>query len=182
MAIALMLFVAVECRIIREMYRKPQPGLEYLIVLGAQVWPEGQPSNALRVRCESALQAWREGLAPVIICCGGQGADEPITEAECMRRWFEAQGVPASALMLDETSTNTRENLRHAHAIMDENGWRTAAVATSDYHLRRALWIARDEGIDACGISAESSKSLDLWLPNRLRETCSWVLYFIRKL
>ena len=36
---------------------------------------------------------------------------------------------------------------------MDERGWTSAIVVTSDYHLQRALWLARDAGIEASGIA-----------------------------
>ena len=153
-----------------------------IIVLGARVWEDGSPSSTVIYRCESALSAWRAGLAPVMILCGGQGGNEPMTEAEAMRRWLSAQGVPEAAMILEETSANTRQNLENAHGIMRERGYATAAVCTSDYHLRRALWMAQDEGIDACGIAAESPHRPGTWVVNRMRETCSWILYFFRRL
>ena len=46
-----------------------------IIVLGARVRPDGTLSDSLRYRCESALAAWREDLAPALIVCGAQGGD-----------------------------------------------------------------------------------------------------------
>ena len=64
---------------------------------------------------------------------------------------------------------------------MDERGWKSAIVVTSDYHLQRALWLARDAGIEACGIPAESPHPLGTRLKDRLREACSWGVYALRK-
>ena len=64
---------------------------------------------------------------------------------------------------------------------MAENGWRTAVICTNDYHLTRALWLARDVGIEATGIAAPSTKDAASFARGRLRETCSWILYFLRK-
>lgn len=153
-----------------------------IIVPGAHVWMDGRMSDSLLYRCRAALAAWRDGVAPVMILCGARGHDEPVTEAAAMRGWMLAQGVPEGALLTDEASVNTAQNLANAKAIMAANGLRAAAVCTSDYHLRRALWIARDVGIEVTGIAAPSPKRPDVWLRGRLRETCSWALYFLRKI
>ena len=164
-------------------------GMEYrtepsdcIIVLGAHVWEDGRLSNALTYRCEAALEAWKKGIAPAIIVCGAQGRGEPSTEAEAMRGWMLEHGVPEDRVIAEEKSVNTVENLKNAGAIMEARGDRSAAVCTSDYHLRRALWIARDLGIDATGIAAPSPRRADVWLKNRLRETGSWILYYLRKI
>ena len=117
----------------------------------------------------------------MVIACGAQGDNEPCTEAEAIRRWMIEQGVPEDAVIVEDRSTNTRENLENARAIMAERGFGTAAVCTSNYHLRRALWLARDLGIDACGIAAPSTKNVVSLVRGRLRETCSWILYFIKR-
>ena len=153
-----------------------------IIVLGAHVWMDGRLSNALTYRCEAALQAWRDGVAPVIIVCGGQGDNEPEPEADAMRRWMIGHGVPEDRVIAEAASKNTRENLRNARAIMERRGDATCAVCTSNYHLRRALWQARDEGLTAMGIAAPSTKDAISFARGRFRETCSWILYFLRKI
>lgn len=174
-------FVLTEVCVSAGSHAAPQPS-DCIIVLGARVWPDGRLSNSLEYRCESALAAWRAGVAPAIIVCGGQGANEPRGEAEAMRDWLAARGVPEDAIFADQTSTNTVENLENARAIMAANGLQTAAVCTSDYHLRRALWIAADVGIPATGIAAKSPKKLDTLVLNRLRESASWALYYLKKI
>ena len=160
----------------------PPRDADCIVVLGAHVWMDGRMSNALTYRCEAALAAWERGLAGDIIVCGAQGRDEPETEAAAMRRWMIERGVPEDRVIAEDRSLNTRENLRNARAIMAQRGFRTAAVCTNDYHLTRALWIARDEGVEAVGIAAPSTRDIVSFVKGRLRETCSWILYFIRKL
>lgn len=160
----------------------PPRDADCIVVLGAHVWMDGRMSNALTYRCEAALAAWERGLAGDIIVCGAQGRDEPETEAAAMRRWMIERGVPEDRVIAEDRSLNTRENLQNARAIMAQRGFRTAAVCTNDYHLTRALWIARDEGVEAVGIAAPSTRDIVSFVKGRLRETCSWILYFIRKL
>ena len=158
----------------------PKPA-DCAVVLGAHVWMDGRMSNALTYRCEAALSAWQSGLVPVIIVCGAQGSNEPETEAAAMRRWMIAHGVPEDRVIAQDRSRNTRENLVNARAIMAGRGFKTAAICTNDYHLTRALWLARDEGIPATGIPAPSTRDVVSFVRGRVRETCSWILYFVRK-
>jgi uncharacterized SAM-binding protein YcdF (DUF218 family) len=152
-----------------------------IIVLGAHVWMDGRMSNALLYRCEAALEAWKRGIAPNIIVCGSQGRDEPEAEAVAMRHWMLDHGVPEDRVIAEPDSVNTMQNLQNARAIMDARGWRTAAVCSNNYHLTRALWLARDAGLEATGIAAPSTRDPVSFARGRLRETCSWILYFLRR-
>lgn len=153
-----------------------------LIVLGARIRPDGQMSHALQYRCETALRLWREGLAKTIFLCGGQCTMDPCPEAGVMKAFFLENGVPAECLIVEDQSTNTIQNLRNAKAIMEERGCTCAAMITSDYHLTRALWIARDVGIDVWGIAAPSPHTPKGFIKTRSKEAASWLLYLRRKL
>lgn len=154
---------------------------DVLIVLGARVWPRGNMSNVLEHRVRAALDGYRSGIAENIIVCGAQGSDEPDTEANVMKRFFTGQGVPEERIFCEDQSFNTKQNLMNAKAIMQEHGWTTAVVVTSDYHMARALWLARDVGLNATGIKAEAADYLSTRVKNLARETASWVFYVLRK-
>ena len=98
-----------------------------------------------------------------------------------MRDWLAGAGVPAENVIAETASVNTLQNLRNARAIMEAQGWRSAIVVTSDYHVQRALWIARDEGVRAVGAAAPSPDRPGAWMGARLRECVSWVLYALRR-
>lgn len=149
-----------------------------IIVLGAHIHPDGSMCRMLRYRCERALRAWRDGVAPVIIVCGGQCTNDPDAEAHFMRDYFIAQGVPQDRILCEDRSLSTYANFEFAGELMARNGLRTAAVVTSDYHLTRALWIAESMKMKVCGIPAASSGELTHMLKARLRETVSWMKYF----
>lgn len=152
-----------------------------LIVLGAKVHEDGRPSTTLKGRCAAAADAYHGGVAPTVIACGGQGADEPCAEAEVIRAELARLGVPETAVLTEPDSVDTRQNLENARKLMTENGWKTCAIVTSDYHVQRALWIARDLGMTACGISAPTGDTLKRFMKTRLRESISWVLYRLNK-
>ena len=153
-----------------------------IIVLGARVWPDGRMSTTLLRRCERALELWQEGRAPKMIVCGGRGGDEPAAEGAVMRHWLVNAGVTAEDVIAETESVNTSENLGNAREIMQAQGWQSAIVVTSDYHVQRALWIARDEGVQAVGAAAPSPDGPAAWMGARLRECVSWAIYALRKL
>lgn len=153
-----------------------------VIVLGARVYPDGRMSRVLRTRVDAALSAWRAGSADALIVCGARGRDEPRSEAAAMAEYLRAQGVPEARLLLDESSFDTRQNINNARALMEERGWTKALVVTSDYHVERALWMARDAGIEARGLAAATPHTFRAYWWGRIRETISWVLYAVRAL
>lgn len=153
-----------------------------IIVLGAKVRPDGNLSNTLRKRCDAALLAWQDGIADTIILCGGKGRDEPMAEADAMHAYLLQRGVPENALVKENQSKNTEENIWRAQMIMKPSGWQTAAIVTSDYHMQRALLLAKSYRIRAHGIPCASPDRPSHRIKSRLQETVSWFLYFLRKI
>lgn len=141
-----------------------------IVVLGAQVYADGNPSPQLELRLEAALQAYQNHPRP-IIACGAQGADEPAPEGDVMRAWLIAHGVPKDAVTAETRSRNTRENLENAKALLPP-GVTSVTVVTSDYHLPRALLLARDAGLSADGIPSPCKP--EFWVKNHFREVLAW--------
>ncbi len=154
-----------------------------IIVLGSAVWQGEQPSPSLDARIEHAIALYRAGYAPALILCGGLGGYPP-TEAEMMRRIAVTAGVPAAALLLDEKSHSTEENLANAKALMDARGWHSALIVSDPFHLLRAETMARDLGIDAYGSGASDSPTytapqLHAWYT--AREALALVWYHVTR-
>ena len=138
--------------LVRE-HNVPAPGnTQAIIVLGAQVNPDGQPSRQLELRLLEALKAYEAAPKPVIVS-GAQGKDEPVTEASVMKSWLEQKGVDPQHILMEDKSFNTRQNLENAKALLGE-GVKDVLIITSDYHLPRALDVARDAGLDPSGIGS----------------------------
>ncbi len=155
----------------------PKPA-DAMIVLGGGIDPvDGTPRATLAYRLDRAVELYAAGYAPLIIVSGGQGANEPISEAESMRRYLEARGVPADAILLEDKSTNTQQNMEFSKALMDVQGCDTALIVTSDYHLWRALRLAQRAGIAASGAGSRNSVTPLYALKNLARETFSWAKY-----
>ncbi len=157
----------------------PVEDYDAIIVLGAQVKPDGTPNLQLQWRLDAALDAWR-GHPCLIVVCGAKGADEPAPEGEVMRNYLIDKDVPEEEILADTSSFNTRENLRNAAALLEGRGVRRVCVVTSDYHVPRALALAEDEGFEACGIASPTLGGF--WLvKNHTREAVAWIKYWAEK-
>lgn len=174
-----LLLVAIEINAKR--LNVPEPA-DALIVLGAQVYHDGAPSPALKRRLHLALTLYEEGYAGKIITTGAQGGNEPMPEADAMKAYLVANGVPADAIFCDPDSYNTIQNITNAKAIMDQERLQTAIVVTSDYHLWRTLSVCRDLDLPATGAGSQNAETWPQAVRNCLQETLSWVKYLLQKL
>ena len=171
----------VACVYARSRAARPLESADCLIVLGARVWESGEPSDALQYRLDSAVEAYNAGLAGAVIVCGAQGSNEPAREASVMKRVLVEMGVPAECIYEEDASYNTEQNIENAKAIMDERGFASAIIVTSDYHVQRALWLAEDAGIETVyGYPAASPRPFFTIWRLRTRAAASWVVYWLR--
>jgi uncharacterized SAM-binding protein YcdF (DUF218 family) len=157
---------------------------DVIVILGSAVWPGERPSPSLFARTQHAIELYRAGFASALILCGGLGDYAP-SEAEMMRRIASAAGLPADALILEDRSHSTEENLANAKALMDARGWHRAIVVSDPFHLLRAELVARDLGIDAYGSGASGSPTytaprLHFWYTSR--EAIALVWYYATRL
>ncbi len=162
----------------KEKHVQPAESYDAIIVLGAQVKPDGTPNVQLQWRLDAAYEAWRKQPCTIVVC-GAQGADEPRPEGDVMRDYLLALGVPDEQILVDSSSFNTRENLHNAAVLMGREEVRVVVV-TSDYHLPRALAMAEDAGFKASGIASPTLGGF-YWLKNHLREPLAWVKYWMEK-
>lgn len=112
-------------------------GAQAIVVLGAHVNQSGQPGNSLLARARHAVELYRRGIAPHIVCSGGIG-DYPPSEAQAAASFIERQGVPRSAVFLEDKSTSTWENARFTARLCRSHGWKKVVVVSEPFHLFRA--------------------------------------------
>lgn len=167
------LFVAVEGLIFSGYNSVPQPGADYMIVLGAQWKPEG-PSDVLRRRLDKAAEYLNENPDTVVIVSGGQGSDEPISEAAGMRQYLANAGISDERILVEDKSTSTRENLLFSGRLLDRENDRVVIV-TNNFHVFRALRLAKKQGYENVeGLAASAVTAL---VPNNLLREFLCVVY-----
>ncbi|MBQ4151023.1 MAG: YdcF family protein [Clostridia bacterium] len=146
-------FCFIEILIISHMGEKGEENLDYIIVLGAKVNKNEVPSKPLYWRIEKAAEYLEKNPQTRAILSGGKGADEPISEAECMFRELVKRNIPAERLILESEATDTNENIRFSLNLMEEDA--RFGVISNNFHIYRAVQISEKiSGKDVSGIAA----------------------------
>lgn len=118
------------------------------IVLGAAVFDD-QPSPVFAARIDQGIALYREGRVRALVFTGGQGAGETEFESLAAAAYALQRGVPREAMFCETESHYTIENLLQARAIVRRHGFGRVLVVSDPLHMRRAMLIARDLGLDA---------------------------------
>lgn len=134
---------------------------DVIIVLGAGLKRDGRPGPALTRRSRQGAALWHEGLAPVLLCTGGQTAPFPRTEAAACREVLIAAGIPANAILLEEQSRSTEENALFSQRILAELGLERAILVSDSYHILRASWLFGQRGIETVASPVPASTIRD---------------------
>lgn len=116
---------------------------EVMIVLGCQVHPWG-PSVLLQDRLDTALGYLQEHPETTVVVSGGQGADEPMSEAACMGDYLTAQGFPQEQILLEDGSHNTWQNLNNSLDLLSREGIDTTqevVIVSNGFHLTRVRML-----------------------------------------
>ncbi len=174
-AVALVAFVVYElvfAALVMRHYRDKAPeGLDYVMVLGAQVFEWG-PGRTLANRLDVACAYLLDNPQSRCIACGAQGSNEPMTEAQAEADYLAARGIARDRILLEDRSHCTAENVRNAAAMIDA-ARDNVGIVTSDFHVSRSLGIARKAGIaHAFGMSATAVSRFPL--NNIVRESFAW--------
>jgi len=160
LVIGLLIVGITEAVIIRHSFGDPKTEVEYMVVLGAKVRDTG-PSVSLWDRIYGARDYLLAHEDVIAVVSGGQGDDEPMTEAQAMFDALVDLGVPAERIWLEERATSTWENITFSLDLIQE---RTGArpekigVLSSEYHLFRASLLAEKCDVDFVGIPAQTSR------------------------
>lgn len=121
---------------------------DIMIILGCQVKSYG-PSQTLQDRLDTALEYLKDHPDMTVVVSGGQGPDEPTSEAQCMFDYLAAAGFPAEQIIQEDASHNTAQNLRYTRALLDELGYDIQGsflVVSSNFHLARVKLLWGDLG------------------------------------
>ena len=157
--LGLLVFAATESVLIHAARGNAEEPADYVLVLGAKVNARG-PSLALRCRIDAAYDYLTTHPDCIAILSGGQGSDEPVTEAQCMYDGLVARGIDPDRLWLEDQSTNTWENMKFSQTLLEEKTGsipEKIALVSSEFHLYRAQLFARRFGFDTVGVPAATT-------------------------
>ena len=117
-----------------------------IVILGAAVWPGGEPSPSLARRIAYGHQAAAEGPSDLIFCSGGLGRHGP-SEARVMAQLLIGLGIDPQRIALDEDSRDTLQNVTAAARFVRTEGLEGAVVCTDGYHMPRTRMLFSVLGI-----------------------------------
>ena len=160
-----------------ERSRRPA---EVAIVLGAAIVSD-RPSPVFEQRIRHGVDLYRTGRVDKLLFTGGRASAGEAAEAIVARAWALRRGVPAEAIRIETVSQTTRQNLVEARRLMAKERLRSALIVSDPLHMKRALRMAEDLGIEAEASPTPTSRyrSWRSRAPFLLRETWFYTVYLI---
>ena len=127
------------------------PEVQAVMILGARVSSSGILSDMYRDRADTAIEIYRSGKAEKILVSGDHGRVE-YDEVNAAKNYLLSKGIPAKDIFLDHAGFDTYDSLYRARDVFQV---KSLIISTQDFHLPRAVYIARKLGIEAWGASAD---------------------------
>ena len=150
MAAGLLVFAGLFGAVLYGSYDHIQGDPQAMVVLGCRVMPEGHPSILLQDRLDAALDYWEAHPEVTVVVSGGQGSNEPTSEARCMADYLMDGGVPEDQILLEDRSHNTKENLLYSKELLAAEGiqveYADVLVVSNGFHLTRTRMLAERFG------------------------------------
>ena len=125
-----------------------------IIVLGAGLRPDGNPTWMLEDRIKVGDELYKNHAAPKIIMSGDHGR-ESYDEVNAMKKYAKNEGVPSKDIFMDHAGFETYDTMYRARDVF---GAKKVIIVTQQYHLYRAMYAAKKLGLDAYGVSATKRK------------------------
>lgn len=125
-----------------------------IIVLGAGLRPDGNPTWMLEDRIKVGDELYKNHAAPKIIMSGDHGR-ESYDEVNAMKKYAKSEGVPSKDIFMDHAGFETYDTMYRARDVF---GAKKVIIVTQKYHLYRAMYAAKKLGLDAYGVSATKRK------------------------
>jgi SanA protein len=128
------------------------PNADTVLILGAYVFPDGTLSAMLKDRVMVGYELYENGKAPKIIVSGDHGRQD-YDEVNAMKDFIKSKGVTGKDIFMDHAGFSTYESLYRARDIFQV---KKVIIVTQEYHLLRAIFIARELGLEAYGVASDN--------------------------
>lgn len=125
-------------------------GYDCVLVLGCAVWGE-KPSHMLEDRLMVGIELCKNGASEKLLVSGDHGSDE-YDEVNVMKKFATDRGLDSEDVFMDHAGFSTYESMYRARDIFKA---KKVLIVTQEYHLYRAIYVARKLGLDAYGVSSD---------------------------
>lgn len=124
---------------------------DYILVFGAGIRSDGSLTDMLRDRVIVGAELYRAGIANKMIMSGDRSSDD-YDEPTAMKKYAIELGVPEEDIICDFEGYSTHESLDRFEATYGDS---SVVLVSQEYHLHRALYVAKEQGISNCvGVSS----------------------------
>lgn len=146
------------------------------IILGAGIRGD-QPSPVFEERIKHGIWLYKEGYVDKLIFTGGKGENKKFSEALVAKKYALAKAVPGSDIFIEEQSKITQENISYASKIAEDNEISNVIIVSDPLHMRRAMLMAQDYGLQAYSSPTPTSKYVTL--KSKLKFLAREVFFYI---
>lgn len=148
------------------------------VILGSKVESNGQPSMRLAARLDRVQALYKSQIVKMLIVSGGIGK-EGFDEAEVMRDYLIRNGIPATAIILDDKGANTQDTARNCSRLMRIHGFKSVIIVTQYFHIPRTRLALHAYGINQVhSAHAQYFELRDIY--STVREVFALPLYWFR--
>lgn len=121
-----------------------------VLVLGCGVWGD-TPSHMLEDRLLVGIELCKNGASEKLLMSGDHGRDE-YDEVNVMKKFATDRGLASEDVFMDHAGFSTYESMYRARDIFKA---KKVLIVTQEYHLYRAIFIARRLGLEAYGVTSD---------------------------
>lgn len=124
--------------------------VDCILVLGAGIWGD-KPSPMLEDRLLQAISLYNNNVSSKIIMSGDHGKQD-YDEVNIMKQFAIEKGVLSEDIFMDHAGFSSYESIYRAKEIFKA---KKIIIVTQKYHLYRAIYIAKQLGLEAYGVGAD---------------------------
>lgn len=125
--------------------------VDCILILGAGVWNNNRPSFMLEDRLLRGIELYEAGVSNRLLMSGDHGQKD-YDEVGVMKQFAIDAGVTSEHIFMDHAGFSTYESLYRARDIFEAD---KIIIVTQGYHMYRALYIARELGLEAYGVASD---------------------------
>lgn len=159
---------------ISELQIYEKKSFDAIVILGASPMDNGELTALLEDRLRTGFKLYQMNMSPHLVISGDDGMYRR-NEINPMKIFLEGSGVSSSALLIDPRGYRTYETCRRAR---DEYHFSRILLVTQSFHMRRALFLCNEMGLDASGVVADHApldRPIFYWTRDLLASFLAWV-------
>lgn len=133
--------------------------VDCILVLGCMVHEDGSPSHMLEDRIKRGIELYKQGAAPKLLMSGDHGQKD-YDEVATMKRVAMEADIPSQDVFMDHAGFSTYESVYRARDVFQA---KKIIIVSQEYHLYRAVYAARQLGLDAYGVASDYREYSGQW-------------------